>query len=271
MAISLYGSNQSAAYLALGHVLHNVEDLFVPAHSFLGPHGLGTSGLVYNHSWPLYFDNFEQYCEVTSNELNHSDPNRIPEIVAAPESLMVQSAVFSTTDQESLSYFPSQYYASPDSAADWGKYRPYPYQDYPCGNDNIDNNLANNWSLFLVPRCVEYAAGMIRFFYIQFHTSIKEEVKQSQIRLTSIRSNPFTYQIEINYSLAKTGGANLRIIDLLGRTVKILDRGVKEPGEYQVIWDGKNSKGKNLPAGTYFCVLSINGQSISQKIIKSRY
>jgi hypothetical protein len=268
VAISLYGSNQSAAYLALGHVLHNLEDLFVPAHSFLGPHGLGTSGLVYNHSWPLYFDNFEQYCEVTSNELNRSDLNRIPEIITAPESLMVQAAIFSTTDQESLNYFPNQYYAQPDSAGDWGKYRPYPYQGYPCGNDNIDNDLANDWSLFLVPNCVEYTAGMIRFFYIQFHTAIKEVVSHSNITLQEIRSNPFTTEVEINYSLAETGGVNLRIIDHLGRTVKILDRGIKEPGEYRVIWDGKNSKRKLLPAGTYFCVLSINGLSVSQQIVK---
>lgn len=270
VALALYGTNQSAAYLALGHVLHNLEDLFIPAHSFLGPHGPGTSGLVYNHSWPLYFDNFEQYCEVTSNELNRSDPNRIPEYIQSAESLMVQAAIFSSSDQESLIYFPSQYYAQPDSAGDWGKYRPYPYQGYPCGNDNIDNDLANNWSLFLVPRCVEYSASMIRFFYVQFHTAIKEEVKQSKIKLLSIQANPFKNQVEINYSLAETGWVNLRIINTLGRTVKILDRGIKEPGEFQVIWDGTNSKRKQLPAGTYFCVLSINGQSEIQQIVKSR-
>jgi hypothetical protein len=268
VAISLYGSNQSAAYLALGHVLHNLEDLFIPAHSFLGPHGPGTSGLVYNHSWPLYFDNFEQYCEVTSNELNRSDPNQIPEYIQSVESLMVQAAIFSNSDQESLHYFPNQYYAQPDSAGGWGKYRPYPYQGYPCGNDNIDNDIANNWSLFLVPRCVEYSASMIRLFFVQVHTSIKLEVKKSLIKLLSIQSNPFTTQVEINYSLAETGGVNLRIIDHLGRTVKILERGIKEPGEYSISWDGKNSKGKSLPAGTYFCVLSINGKSVSQKIVK---
>jgi flagellar hook assembly protein FlgD len=109
---------------------------------------------------------------------------------------------------------------------------------------------------------------MIRLFYAQVHTSIKVDVKNPQIKLLNIQSNPFTTQVEINYSLAETGGVNLRIIDHLGRTVKILERGIKEPGEYSISWDGKNSKRKSLPAGTYFCVLSINGLSVSQKIVK---
>jgi len=120
-ALTLYGTHPAEAYLALGHVVHNLEDLFVPAHSFIAPHGSGTSGLVENHSWPLYFDNFEQYDEVTANELGRADPNRIPEDVFEPESLMRRAAVFATTDQESLNYYPNQYYTAPDAPGDWGK------------------------------------------------------------------------------------------------------------------------------------------------------
>jgi hypothetical protein len=272
VALSLYGSNPGAAYLALGHVLHNLEDLFVPAHSFLGPHGSGTGGLVYNHSWPLYFDNFEQYCEVTSNELNRSDPNRIPDNILSPESLMVLASIFATTDQESLNYYPNQYFAQPDSAGDWGKYRPYPYQGYPCGNDNIDNDIANAWSLFIVPRCVEYTAAVIRLFYVQFHTGLNEETSsiRSEIQLKGICPDPFTGQTGICYSVTVRKEVCLRIIDASGRTLKIIDYGLKEPSEYQTIWDGKNSKGKVLPAGIYFCVLTINGKSVSRQIVKFR-
>jgi predicted CopG family antitoxin len=267
-AVSWYGSNQSAAYLALGHVLHNLQDLFVPAHSFVAPHGLGTGGLVYNHSWPFYFDNFEQYCEVTANELNRSDPNRIPEVLSAPESLMVQAAIFATQDQESLNYFPNQYYAPPDSVGDWGKYRPYPYQGYPSGIDNITNDIANAWSLFLVPRCVEYTAGMIRLFYCQFHTALKDESKKFNTKYLSISNNPFNRYLKIKYSVSSGSEVYLRIIDKTGRRVKVLDKGFKEPKEYEIIWDGTNTKGELVAPGIYFALLSINNQSISKQIIK---
>ncbi len=272
VAINLYGSNMSAAYLALGHVLHNIEDLFVPAHSFLAPHGLGTGGLVYNHTWPLYFDNLEQYCEVTDNELNRAGPNLIPDNILTPESLMIFSSWFAITDSESLNYYPNQYYAQPDSAGDWGKYRPYPYQGYPSGIDNIDNDIANDWSLFIVPRCVEYTAAMIRLFYIQHHTRIKEENKlvTANIDINLIHPIPFTNKTQINYTISKKNFVVLHIIDGLGRTVQILDRGIKEPGEYQKVWDGRNSNGKNVSNGIYFCVLSLEGQSISKRIDKLR-
>lgn len=164
-AISLYASNRSSAYYKLGHVLHNLQDLFVPAHAHIAPHGLGTSGLVENHSWPAYFDNFEQYCEVTSNELNRARADRIPDL--GLDSLMKAAAIFSATDVETAGFQPGQYYAVPDTAGGWGRYRPYPSGGYPCGNDRISNGLANSWSLWIVPRCCEYTAAAIRAFYLE--------------------------------------------------------------------------------------------------------
>jgi len=163
-AVGTYPSSKSDAYYKLGHVLHNLQDLFVPAHAHISPHGSGTSGLVENHSWPLYFDNFEQYDEVTENELGRADPAKIPE--AGLDTLMVAAATFSATDNDSAAFYPSQYYAPPDAPGGWGRYRPYPSGGYPCGNDRISNDLANAWSLYIVPRCCEVAAAAIRTFYV---------------------------------------------------------------------------------------------------------
>jgi hypothetical protein len=172
-AVVRYTANKADAYYMLGHIIHNLQDLFVPAHSHISPHGLGTAGLVENHSWPGYFDDFEQYCEVTDNELRLAQPSRIPE--ASLESLMVGAAVFSNTDAESVGFLPSLYYAHPDTAGGWGRYRPYPSGSYPCGRDRIDNNLANAWSPWLVPACCEHAAGALRAFYLACNPTTAEE------------------------------------------------------------------------------------------------
>jgi hypothetical protein len=186
-AVAAYPGSRSDAYYMLGHVIHNLQDLFVPAHAHISPHGLGTGGLVENHSWPGYFDDFEQWDEVTENELGRARSERIPE--APLETLMVRAALFSSTDVESISFYPSQYYAVPDSAGGWGRYRPYPSGGYPCGNDRIDNDLANAWSLYIVPACCEYAAAALRAFYLACNpTAVSESLAPGPRSLTPIPS-----------------------------------------------------------------------------------
>jgi hypothetical protein len=270
-ALSLYGTNLGAAYLALGHVAHNLEDLYVPAHSFIAPHGSGTSGLVENHSWPLYFDNFEQYDEVTENELGRADPNRIPEDITAPETLMTRAAVFATTDQESLGYYPNQYYAAPDYAGDWGKYRPYPYEGYPCGEDRIDNGLANAWSLFIVPRCVEGNAALLRLFFVLNHTGIKQ-APGFPPRAMKIAAEPSVFRgwTEIRYQAPAEQNVLVLIADAAGRTVKVLLRERVSPGARSLIWSGDDSSGAPVPAGRYFCVLQGENQRQVSRLVKLR-
>ncbi|MEO0082278.1 MAG: hypothetical protein ABIL25_08310 [candidate division WOR-3 bacterium] len=185
-AVAAYNFNRADAYYMLGHIIHNLQDLFVPAHAHISPHGAGTSGLVENHSWPLYFDNFEQYCEVTSNELNRARPDRIPE--AMLDTLMVRAAAFAATDVESVGFKPSQYYAPPDAPGGWGRYRPYPSGGYPCGNDRISNSLANSWSLWIVPACCEYAAAAIRTFWLECRGVGQTDAPLARILPTSPRS-----------------------------------------------------------------------------------
>jgi hypothetical protein len=242
LALLRHGSNLSQAYLTLGHVIHNLEDLFVPAHSHISPHGLGTSGLVENHSWPLYFDNFEQYCEVTANELNRSDPNRIPDARQSPETLMIQASLFATADQESLAYYPSHYFAPPDNPGGWGRYRPYPYQGYPCGQDRIDNNLANAWSLFIVPRCVEHTAALIRLFFELTHTALEETTVRSSRRPGPA---PMIFRSALPIPAVSRAGA-IRIADVRGRVVRSLTPSAGTN------WDGTDQNGRDLPAGRYF-------------------
>jgi hypothetical protein len=264
-ALVYQGRNPGLAYLALGHILHNLEDLFVPAHSFIGPHGSGTSGLVENHSWPLYFDNFEQYDEVTENELGRADPNRIPEQRFSPETLMVRAAVFATSDQESLGYYPSQYFAPPDFRGDWGKYRPYPSGGYPCGNDRIDNDLANTWSLFIVPRCVEHCAGLIRTFFELTHTGVNAS-EPAPVLTASPTVEPSLFRA--GTSIRVTSRAAFRdivILDAAGRRVNRLPN----PGAVNsVTWNGCDQAGSPVPPGTYFVVLAAPGGATVRRVVR---
>jgi hypothetical protein len=50
--------------------------------------------------------------------------------------------------------------------------------------------------------------------------------------LSAIRPNPATGKIEFDYQLAEPGPTTLFLQDLLGRTVKVLQDGWREPGSY---------------------------------------
>jgi hypothetical protein len=253
-AVAAYGSNRSDAYYKLGHVLHNLQDLFVPAHAHISPHGLGTSGLVENHSWPLYFDDFEQWCEVTDNELNLAQPGRIPE--AGLDTLMASAATFSSTDNESAAFYPSQYYAPPDAPGGWGRYRPYPSGGYPCGNDRIDNGLANEWSLYIVPRCCEVAAGALRAFYLVCNPTAIEEPSVLPSPVSRLRlSSPVRAGSPIRIVGLSTP-ATMTLLDISGRTVARLAVAASQAAFCPA-----------LPAGTYACRITTNGRTFTQPLI----
>ena len=171
-AIGAYPSDKATAYYRLGRVMHNLQDLFVPAHVYVAPHGLGSGGLVYNHSWPLYFDNFEQWCEVNDHELGLANPDLIPVRLRNVNRLMAVAAYFTFRDAPGKNYYPSSYYDPPDRKGEWGKYIPHPYGGYPSGYDSIDNELANDWSLRQVPRCCEFCAALIKVYWDKVNVSL---------------------------------------------------------------------------------------------------
>jgi len=80
--------------------------------------------------------------------------------------------------------------------------------------------------------------------------------------------NPFNRNTIIRYYLPNIGyqpaRIKLGIYDLLGRQVKLLVNESQYPGDYQVIWDGTNDSGDNLPSGVYFYRLFITGAELTR-------
>lgn len=248
-AVDAYRSNRASAYYQLGHVLHNLQDLFVPAHAHVAPHGLGTGGLVENHSWPGYFDNLEQYSE--SGERSRARADRIPEL--GLDSAMHQAALFAATDAESAVYYPSMYYAAPDAPGGWGRYRPYPSGGCPCGRDRVDNDLANAWSVWLVPRCCEYGAAVIRAFYLACHPTGEEECGRTGSGLTPRFSTP-----------ARPGAMLLRT------AAPARVRFVSPDGRVRAIAHGTDIRCPDLAEGVWLVLVSTGDRRLTRKLVVAR-
>ncbi|MEN8007948.1 MAG: FlgD immunoglobulin-like domain containing protein [Candidatus Krumholzibacteriota bacterium] len=71
----------------------------------------------------------------------------------------------------------------------------------------------------------------------------------------AIHPNPFNPATTISYELAQPGHVSLEIFDLTGRRVQTLVSGSLPAGPHQAIWQGRDSGGRRMASGVYFCRL----------------
>ena len=69
------------------------------------------------------------------------------------------------------------------------------------------------------------------------------------------RPNPFSQTATLSFSLARSGPVELAIYSVGGRRVRTLARDVREPGNYELVWDGRDDGGSAVPSGVYYAHL----------------
>jgi len=52
----------------------------------------------------------------------------------------------------------------------------------------------------------------------------------------------------------------ITIYNALGREIRSLVDEIKQPGQYEIMWDGRDSTGSAVTSGLYFCRIE-NGES----------
>jgi photosystem II stability/assembly factor-like uncharacterized protein len=71
--------------------------------------------------------------------------------------------------------------------------------------------------------------------------------------------NPFNPETTIPYSLSKPAQVTLKIYNTLGQEVQtLLDKQFKNPGDYRVVWDGRDYSGKKAASGVYIYRLYVD-------------
>ena len=85
--------------------------------------------------------------------------------------------------------------------------------------------------------------------------------------------NPFNSSTLIRYRLSAVGrpqtAVTLRVYNILGQEVRTLVDELQSPGEYTVIWDGKDNLGGELASGVYLCRLEVIGLKAESRKPKS--
>ncbi|UCG92618.1 MAG: T9SS type A sorting domain-containing protein [candidate division WOR-3 bacterium] len=79
--------------------------------------------------------------------------------------------------------------------------------------------------------------------------------------------NPFRTSTTAYYSIPYQGRVVLSIYDVSGRKVKPLVNKLQNAGDYTIEWKGKDSRGLELPSGTYFFNFRFNDYSKIEKCL----
>jgi hypothetical protein len=96
-----------------------------------------------------------------------------------------------------------------------------------------------------------------------------ENRKPICVSLAQNYPNPFNPVTSIQYAIG-SGQANavqgpihttLRIYNIMGQRVRILVDEMMDPGSYEVVWDGRDSRGREVSSGVYFCRLQAGGST----------
>ena len=79
-----------------------------------------------------------------------------------------------------------------------------------------------------------------------------ELIFPDEYRLYPNYPNPFNPGTTISYDLKAWSRATLEVFDIMGRSILILEKGLKAPGRHKVQWYGKDNKGIKMASGLYF-------------------
>jgi hypothetical protein len=96
-----------------------------------------------------------------------------------------------------------------------------------------------------------------------YPVSIEEE-KKRPVTKNSIKNypNPFNSETRIVYELSSASDISVRVFDVVGREVAVIEEGYKEAGAYTRYWNPRN-----IASGTYIIVFRSNNSFLTRKMI----
>ena len=74
----------------------------------------------------------------------------------------------------------------------------------------------------------------------------------------------------LRYEIGRSANVTLRIFDVRGAMVRELVDAYQAPGDYEVIWDGRNVGGSRVASGSYYYRLLADDVEASGKLLMVR-
>jgi len=102
-------------------------------------------------------------------------------------------------------------------------------------------------------------------------TPVEDERSESRLPTVAILyqnfPNPFNMSTEIRYELQRSGRVNLSVFDINGRLIRNLADTHQEAGIRRVVWDGKDTYGREVSSGLYIYKLKTADHMEMKKMV----
>jgi hypothetical protein len=92
------------------------------------------------------------------------------------------------------------------------------------------------------------------------------EALPKSFRLERAYPNPMRQGTTISYQLSATTQTSLKVYNVLGQQVRLLDEGQRKAGVHAVCWDGRDDTGRQVAAGVYLFRLETPGYTGTNRI-----
>ena len=79
--------------------------------------------------------------------------------------------------------------------------------------------------------------------------------------------NPFNPETTISYSVKDREPVTLEIYNIKGQLVKTLVKGIQEPGNHTIVWNGTDDNGRSVSSGVYYYKMQAGKYSSTKKMI----
>jgi hypothetical protein len=100
--------------------------------------------------------------------------------------------------------------------------------------------------------------------------ALVQHAPAARLELRPAVPNPFRSTTSIAYTVPREDQVRVRILDVAGRTVRVLGEGRVPAGESRVVWDGRNASGDIVPAGVYWARVESSDGSVAKRIVALR-
>jgi len=89
----------------------------------------------------------------------------------------------------------------------------------------------------------------------------------TRYRLYSAYPNPFNPVTTLRYDLPEEAEVKIIIYDIMGHTIRQLAEGKQAAGSYQVLWNGRDARGRQVSDGMYLIHFTAGGFRQTHKIV----
>ncbi|HEY2954806.1 MAG TPA: PQQ-dependent sugar dehydrogenase [Candidatus Eisenbacteria bacterium] len=113
--------------------------------------------------------------------------------------------------------------------------------------------------------------GVVRRIVNLTSTDVAGEARAARPLLAPPRPCPSAGETHLAYTLPAPAEVTLAILDLRGRRVRALvPRTREDAGVHDRVWDGRDGRGRSLPAGIYVAVLTAGSERVERRVARVR-